>query len=104
MTEWLDAANEKREILKNRQPLLFQRVVEILFEHDPVNINCEVNPDEYEPEAGTIIPRLADCSGPIEARKIIHEEFIRWLYDGIGEEDEYTNIAKDIWNAWMEFN
>jgi hypothetical protein len=35
---------------------------ELLFRHDPVGINFEVNTDEYEPKAGTILPRLHACN------------------------------------------
>ena len=36
----------------------------------------------------------------MDARKMIHEEFLRWFYDDVGDEDEYTEIAKEIWDAW----
>ena len=102
MTDWIDEAAEKRKILKKRSPELFQQVAAILFKHDPMAIDYEVNTDEYEPEAGTIIPKLADCSSYMDARKMIHEEFLRWFYDDVGDEDEYTEIAKEIWELWVD--
>ena len=101
MIDWIDKAAEERKILERNYPQLFQQVSAILFKHDPMSIDYEVNTDEYEPEAGTIIGRLKDCSGYIEARKMIHEEFLRWFYDDVGDEDEYTEIAKEIWEAWI---
>lgn len=102
--DWIDKANKKRKILEKHEPLLFKKVVEILFKHDPMGIDYEVNTNEYEPEAGTIIPRLATCSKLIEARKVIYEEFIRWFYDDVGSESEYTEVAKEIWNTWIDYN
>jgi hypothetical protein len=34
---------------------------------------------------------------------MIHEEFLRWFYfyDDVGDEDEYTEIAKEIWELWV---
>jgi hypothetical protein len=103
MTDWIDEAVEKRKLLKNNCSELFQQVAAILFKHDPMRLDYEVNTDEYEPEAGTIITRLADCSSYLDARKMIHEEFLRWFYDDVGDEDEYTEIAKEIWGAWAAF-
>ena len=103
MTDWIDEAAEKRKIIEESYPELFQRVTSILFKHDPVGINYEDNTNEYEPEAGTIIPRLVDCSSFMDARKMIHEEFLRWFYDDVGDEDEYTDVAKEIWDLWKAF-
>jgi hypothetical protein len=68
-----------------------------------MRLDYEVNTDEYEPEAGTIITRLTDCSSYLDARKMIHEEFLRWFYSDVGDEHEYTGIAKEIWDAWVAF-
>ena len=103
MNDWIDREVKKRSRIKECYPQLFQQVSAILFEHDPMGINYEDNTNEYEPEAGTIIGRLKDCSGHIESRKMIHEEFLRWFYDDVGDENEYTEIAKEIWEAWIAF-
>ena len=58
MTDWIDEAVEKRKLLKNNCSELFQQVAAILFKHDPMRLDYEVNTDEYEPEAGTIIHKI----------------------------------------------
>ncbi len=49
--------DEKRE-LKRRYKRLHQQVVRILYRHDPIGIGIEIDGplDEYEPEAGSILP------------------------------------------------
>lgn len=101
MTEWIEEEAANREKVKKQYGTLFQTVTDILFKHDPMRINYEDNTDEYEPEAGTIIPRLKSCSNYEDARKVIYEEFIHWFYYGIGDESEYEEVAKEIWNAWL---
>ncbi len=100
--EWIKLESKNRRKLKQQNPAFFCQVAEILLKHDLMKIDYEVNPDEYEPEAGTIIPRLTECSGYLDARKMIYEEFIRWFYDDVGSESEYTDAAKEIWNAWVD--
>jgi hypothetical protein len=102
--DWIEEANKKRKILEKNDPLLFRKVAEILFKHDLMGIDYEVNTNEYEPEAGTIIPQLENCSNAIEVRKVIYEEFIRWFYDDVGSESEYTVVAAEIWDVWSDYS
>ena len=53
----IDKACIERQELKSDHRELFLKIAEILFRHDPMFINYEINDNEYEPEAGTIIPR-----------------------------------------------
>ncbi|MDH3592492.1 MAG: hypothetical protein OER88_11465, partial [Planctomycetota bacterium] len=56
--------SEREQIEAERRQLraefgsLFDEVSGILFELDPIGINFKTNTDEYEPEVGTILPRL----------------------------------------------
>jgi len=74
----------------------------ILFRHDPMGINFEDNTDEYDPEVGTILPRLRDCRSPEQVRRVTHEEFLRWFGGGVGDEQKYGAIAQEIWDAWRK--
>jgi len=82
----------------------FARVSAILFRLDPMMLNRGVNPDEYEPEVGTILPRLAGASSEAEAQEIIQEEFVAWFTPGIaGPKERYEAAAAEIWRAWLEW-
>ena len=60
-------ASTRDEILENRRRLraeyaeLFDSIAALLYRHDPMKINFEVNTDEYETEAETILPKLRSC-------------------------------------------
>jgi hypothetical protein len=53
-----DTIARERAALRREYGELFDSVAAVLFEADPIRINFEINTDEYEPEAGTILPRL----------------------------------------------
>jgi len=93
----------EREILKDRYQSLYDQVLEILFRHDPIDINYETNTDEYDPEVGTILPRLKEASSENDVQKIVHEEFRRWFSLDAGGPDRYGEIASEIWTAWRNF-
>ncbi len=102
--------NTREEIIAERQRLkaeyrgLFDELAALLFRHDPVGINFEDNTDEYEPEVGTILPRLRSCHSPDDVRRVVHQEFVRWFdADIAGPEERYAKIATEIWDHWQKF-
>ena len=60
-----------------------------------------MNPDEYRPEAETIVARLSHARSADDVRTVVHEEFVRW-FDGdvAGPEERYETIAREVWAAW----
>jgi hypothetical protein len=97
---------ERKRQLRAQYGALYDDVSSILFRHDPIGICNETNTDEYEPEVGTILPRLRDAGSTKELSRIIHEEFFRWFNgdDLVGPPAKYDKIAEEIWNAYQKFN
>ena len=70
----------------------------LLHRHDPVGIAFGDNPDEYSPEAGSIVPRLRDVTSVDDVRRVVHEEFVRWFdADTAGPAAGYQVIAEELW-------
>ena len=61
LRESLEESRPDREVVRQVYGPFFDQLSSILFRLDPMGISYEHNPDEYEPEAGTIIPRLEAC-------------------------------------------
>ena len=92
---------EERRQLKAKYGDLFNSVAALLFRHDPIGINFEENTDEYEPEVGTILPRLHSCKSAEDVLGVVHREFIRWFgEDTAGPSLRYTQIATEMWELW----
>lgn len=92
----------ERKRVRAEYPELFDEVAGILFELDPIGINFKSNTDEYEPEVGTILPRLRACRSVDDARKVTHDEFTRWFdRSTAGPESSYQTAAERIWAAWQ---
>lgn len=91
-----------RKSVRRQNPELFEAVSSLMFQHDAIGINFTTNTDEYEPEAGTVIPRLASCSSVDDVMTVLHEEFVRWFGSEIaGELQRYSELANDIWALWL---
>jgi hypothetical protein len=96
------------EILENRRRLradygdFLDSTAALLFRHDPIGINFEVNTDEYLTEAETILPRLRNCHSAEDVLQVVHEEFVRWFdSDTAGQPQHYKEIASEVWQLWQ---
>ena len=90
-----------RRPLWNKFPDLYEALVGILFQHDPVRICDDSNATqetEYAPEVDTILPRLKEVSSIQELRQVVYEEFIRWFDRSAGPIERYDQAVQDIWN------
>ena len=104
MPQTREEIQEERRQLRAEYSHLFDDVQALLFRHDPVGINFETNTDEYDPEIGTILPRLRSCTCVTDVGRVVHEEFTRWFdADIAGPREHYSVIASEIWELWQQF-
>ena len=103
MSRTREQIQEERRKLKAEYGALFDSVAKLMFDTDPMRINFEINPDEYHPEVGTILPRLNSCRSEDDALRVVHEEFVHWFGGPTaGEREGYRQIASEIWGLWMK--
>jgi len=93
---------EERRRLREEYGDLFDDVAALLFRHDPAGINFEINANEYEPEAGTILPRLSDCRSVQDVERIVAKELDHWFGSGNIRSNAPAEITPDLWALWQE--
>ena len=104
MAKTREEIREERRRLREEYGELFNSTALLLYRHDPIGINFENNADEYEPEAGTILPRLRGCQSRDEVLRAVHEELVRWFcLETAGPQEHYIRI-EEIWQVWQEFH
>jgi hypothetical protein len=87
----------RRAELRREFGSLYDFLLALLFEADPIGINFETNDDEYEPEVMTILPRLKEASGVKDLQRTVHEEFVRWFgAESAGPAAKYGEIARRL--------
>jgi len=91
----------EREQLRAQYPDLFERLLQILFRVDPLGVNFEDNTNEYEPEVGTILPRLAQARSEADMHRILTEELEHWFGASIATRfpERVARAAREIWSA-----
>jgi hypothetical protein len=85
--------------------VLVAAVERAINETDPIGLlEIGAPSDEYAPEIGTIVPRLASVERLDDVVAVLHEEFIRWFGDDTaGPRHGYEESARDIWNAVVQY-
>jgi hypothetical protein len=84
-----------------RADRLVAEVEALLHRHDPIGIAFEDNPDEYRPEAESIVARLPRARSVDDVHTLVHEVFVRWFgEDTAGRAGHYEAIAHDVWATW----
>lgn len=93
--------NPANEEARRRYGALFDNVSAILFRLDPMGINFDVNTDEYDPEARTILPRLTACQSENDVLEVVYSEFQFWFGDCTGPATGFRDAANEIWELWQ---
>jgi hypothetical protein len=93
----------ERDAVKLRFGSLFDEVSAALFAADPLGVNSGGNTDEYDREAGTILPRLHEAHSADDVQVIVHQEFCRWFsQERAGAIGRYEEVSGIIWDAWLK--
>jgi hypothetical protein len=83
--------------LKQEYTALFEDLSALLYRLDPAGVNYEINPDEYEPEVGTILPRVKELETVEDIEKVIREELEHWVGGGVRmERATYEELAVEV--------
>ena len=78
---------------------LREAVPQALRDADPIGLIQGGAPlDEYDPEVGTVLPRLRGVTSSGDVRRILHEEFAHWFGQEVaGDIERYEEAAENIW-------
>ena len=57
---------------------LYDEVLKILFDFDPIGVHRQNTLEKFVPETASILPRLQDARSPDGVEQIIQEELRRW--------------------------
>ena len=97
--------DDDKRAAKEAYEALYAEVRAILNRHDPVYLIALGCPeDEYEPEVGTILPRLKEASDVVGVQNVLREEFVGWFGEvGMFTFEQFEPVAVEVWEAWSRF-
>ncbi len=98
---WVLYVCKPTDVIETPHEILVAAVERAINEADPVGLlHIGAPSDEYSPEVGTIVPRLASAVRLDDVAAVLHEEFVRWFGAGIaGPRERSEMLARPIWDA-----
>lgn len=87
--------------VKGQDPIFFEKVMMLLFEHDPAGLNFGNNYDEYSDETARLIERLPEAESQQQFEEIIIEEFEYSFCPGHAAKGKIKDASTAIWQLWL---
>ncbi|GHO56713.1 hypothetical protein [Ktedonobacter robiniae] len=116
MVRGLPPLSQRRQLLQTEYSWLYSSLMHILFDADPIGLSFgltfDENPDEYESELTTILPRLQEAQSSTDVRRIVYEEFDHWFGDALTSRCQrlpqrmqacFDALAETIWKEWQRW-
>jgi hypothetical protein len=94
---------KRRQAARDEFGQLFIQARLLFGRYDLMGIWSPQNPDEYDGEISTVLPRLRTAASAHDVERILREEFDHWFYPGcIKPPKSFKPFATDLWAAWLE--
>jgi len=91
---------------KQQYEMLVQELNQLLRQFNQIGLIALGSPDdEYEAEAGTILPRIRTTKDEEEMTRTVYEEFAHWFGDQstTGPESSYAALGKAVWQLKSKY-
>jgi hypothetical protein len=102
--------NEERRAARKRLQaqyrVLYDEVVDILYEIDPIGVHVRHNAEKFVPEATSILARLRDARFAEDVERIVQQELRRWYGSRHMAHEDPERLARAtiaICSAWNHF-
>jgi hypothetical protein len=102
--------NEERRAARKRfqaeYRAVYNEVLEILFQIDPIGVHGQDNTEKFVPEATSILARLRDARFAEDVEQIVQEELRRWYGRRRTVHQDPRRLARAtiaICSAWNRF-
>ena len=95
-----------RKHLQARYRALYNKIVDILFEIDPIGVHVQHDAEKFVPEATSILARLRDARFAEDVEHIVQQELRRWYGRRRLARQDPQRLARAtiaICSAWNRF-
>ncbi len=94
-------AREQRRILQKEYGSFYRAVSDILFRHNPMDLDGKRNNGEYDPEIVALLSRIQEAEHLTALHGLLFEVFrTDFGEENCGDRDRYAVAASEIWKAY----
>jgi len=92
---------QQHRMLQREYGSLYRIVSEILFRHDPMELDGKHNTGDYDPEVDVLLSRIREAEHPRALQELLFEVFRTDFGEGsCGSRERYDVAASEIWKAY----
>lgn len=97
-----EQSRRDRAALRKEHGPLFDAISAALFRENPMGIGRHAPTNEYDPEVGSILPRLKECRSADDVAVVVQEEMTLWFAGAKQPRpvERYAKVAVEIWQLW----
>ena len=93
---------QQRRMLQKEYGSFYRAVSDILFRHNPVDLDGKHNTGEYNPEVDALLSRIREVEHSAALQELLFEIFLTDFGEGnCGAIERYDAAATEIWKAYQ---
>jgi hypothetical protein len=96
------ADRQQHRLLQKEYGSFYRAVSDILFRHNPVDLDGKHNTGEYNPEVDALLSRIREAEHVDALQDLLFEIFLTDFGEGnCGSKERYEVAASEIWKAYQ---
>ena len=94
-------ARQQHRILQKEYGSFYRAVSDIVFRHNPIDLDGKRNTGEYDPEIDAFLSRIREAENLNSLRELLFEVFrADFGEENCGDRQRYEAAASEIWKAY----
>ena len=94
-------ARQQHRILQKEYGSFYRAVSDILFRHNPMDLDGKRNTGEYDPEVDALLSRFKEAEHLNALHDLLFEVFqVDFGEENCGDRERYEAAAAEIWKAY----
>ena len=94
-------ARQQHRILQKEYGSFYRAVSDIIFRHNPIDLDGKRNTGEYDPAIDALLSRIQEAENPNTLHELLFEVFrTDFGEDNCGDRQRYEAAASEIWKAY----
>lgn len=95
-------ARRQHRVLEKEYGSFYRAVSDILFRHNPMDLDGKRNTGEYDPEINALLTRLPEAQDAQGLHSLLYDVFrTDFGAEHCGEKEDYEAAAFEIWKAYQ---
>jgi hypothetical protein len=93
--------SQQHRMLQKEYGSFYRAVSDILFRHNPMELDGKHNTGDYNPEVDVLLSRIREAEHLSGLEQLLYEVFqTDFGEENCGSRERYTAAAADIWKAY----